>query len=104
MAQCLLGPCAARAQSTTSPQLNFAMPISSLVVTLEPEQQQQSRTLRSLAALGGVTCGRRVGSRLPLVLEASTLRESERTFEVIRELPGVLLLDLVQLNFEDAGL
>lgn len=79
------------------------MPISALVVTIDEHSEAERVLLRSIAELPGVTCGGRVGGRVPVVLETDTLVQSRRTFDAIRDLPGVLALDLVQLNFEDVG-
>lgn len=79
------------------------MPISALVVTLSPLPELKKRALHTLSKDHRLTLGQLQGTRLPLVVETETTRESTRL--VREELPaieGVIFVDVVMVDFSDA--
>jgi hypothetical protein len=75
-----------------------AMPVSSLVVTLEGRSRD---VLDELARDPRVTLGELQGCHLPVVLEAATLEESESVVEGLTRRPGILFVDVVTVDFSD---
>jgi nitrate reductase NapAB chaperone NapD len=78
------------------------MPISSLVVTLDPDPELSAQAIAALGCISGATLGERHQLKLPLVLESDSLRQGRDTVEHLPSLPGVLFVDVVQIDFEDA--
>lgn len=79
------------------------MPISALVVTLSSSPELQQRALDAIANDRRLTPGELQGTRLPVVVETETTRES--THLVREELPaieGVVFVDVVMVDFSDA--
>jgi nitrate reductase NapAB chaperone NapD len=79
------------------------MPVSGLVITLESSEAEAS-VRRALALEQGVVLGECTGRHLAVAVDSATLREGERAFERLRELPSVLAVDVVFVDFSDAGL
>ncbi len=78
------------------------MPISSLVITLDPDPDLRERALSSLTAMSGVTVGTAYSTRLPVVLETATLAEGRDLVEQqLTQLEGVRFVDVVRIDFED---
>ncbi len=78
------------------------MPISSLVLTLEPPVKHS--VLEALAADSRIAVGEAHGLRLPVVTETSSLREGEALAEQLGALPGVTFVDVVFVDFADEEL
>jgi nitrate reductase NapAB chaperone NapD len=79
------------------------MPISALVVQLET-QRAVSSVEAQLSNDERITLGRPQGTRLPVVTETQTLRESRDLALDLEQLPGVLSVELVFANFEDLSI
>jgi hypothetical protein len=85
------------------PTLTLAMMISGLVVTLAEDPRQRAD---ALAALGGddrLTLGNETGRKLPVVAETGTAQESEELVESLLRTAGVDFVDVVYVDFSEAG-
>jgi hypothetical protein len=76
------------------------MPVSGVVLTLD-EGAADARLLGALAEERGVSIGERQGSYLPLAVESETIAEGELTCERLRDLPSVLALNVVFIDFSE---
>ena len=75
------------------------MPISGLVLSLREPVDPTLTLLRRHSALElGEPCGQRV----PAVLETASLRESEELVRSLAAIPGVLLVDVVTVDFVES--
>ncbi|MCC6646042.1 MAG: hypothetical protein IT374_10780 [Polyangiaceae bacterium] len=77
------------------------MPIGALVVTLDPDPARRAAALLALSADARVTVGEPRGGRLPVVSDTATLEEGDRLFRELAEVPGVLFVDVVSVDFSD---
>jgi hypothetical protein len=78
------------------------VPVSALVITLDPEAARRERGLAALAADSRLSLGAIQAGRLPAVAETATLAEGDRL--VAEELPaidGVVFVDVVLVDFSD---
>lgn len=76
------------------------MPISAVVITLEPSLREHA--LAMLSQDPRLTLGEAQGGQLPVVIETSSLAQSIALVD--RELlaiPGVLLVHVIQVDFDD---
>jgi len=75
------------------------MPVSPLVITLEPSSQRDAYPplLLDQRLLRGEIRAR----RLPAVLETATLEEAERFVDDLSVAPGVTCVDVVSVDFSD---
>jgi hypothetical protein len=77
------------------------MTLSSLVLTLEDSSEKQATVRALLAGDARITLGTALEERwLPLVMETRTPEEGESLARFVRDLPGVLFMDLVMVDFE----
>ncbi len=79
------------------------MPISSLLITLEPDAESQAIAHSWLSSRPSVTIGQLHGLRLPAVLETTTLREGRQMVDDMLDVQGIRFVDVLGVNFEDAG-
>jgi nitrate reductase NapAB chaperone NapD len=79
------------------------MPVSGLVITLDSDAAEPS-VRSALAREHDVVAGECHGRHLAVAIESETLRDGERTFERLREIPNVLAVNLTFLDFSDAEL
>lgn len=78
------------------------MPISGLVLTLEPSEAERARTLALIARDPRITLGPSESAiRVPAVIETRTVDDAERLFESLQATPGVVFVDVVSLDFSD---
>jgi len=75
------------------------MPISALVVTLDPALGEVAREV--IATDPRVTLGEPQGNRLPVVTETETLSAGEELLRELGRIPGVLNVDVVGIDFSD---
>ena len=75
------------------------MVISSLVVDTYEQQTSQARA--ALEALPGVEVHEQVETRLVVTVEAETAVDSAKIAEGFSQLPGIMTVSLVYVNFED---
>lgn len=78
------------------------MPISGLILTTRPGSE--ACVLDALRAVPGVTLGEPMGSRVPLVAEAPTLRAARDLTETLMRMDGVAFVDVVSVDFQDEEL
>lgn len=78
-----------------------AMPIGGLVVTLDPDPARRALAHGALASDPRLTLGEARGDRLPVVAETATLDEGEALFRQVSEVPGVIFVDVVSVDFSD---
>lgn len=76
------------------------MPIASVVVTLDPRGGLRQQALARLVADRRVDLGEAVGSHLPAVLDTETPEEGVELVESLLATPGVLGIDVVQIDFD----
>ncbi len=78
------------------------MPISGLVITLSDDPSQRQIALDQLATDPRLTLGQLHGSRLPVVAETETVRQStDLVREELLDIPGVVFVDIVSVDFSD---
>jgi hypothetical protein len=76
------------------------MTLSSLVLTLEDSVEKKATVRALLAADARITLGDALEERwLPVVVETRTAEEGESLARFLRDLPGVLNLDVVMVDF-----
>jgi hypothetical protein len=79
------------------------MPTSALLITLDKSHRHYAAALVELAAEPDLHLGASQGDRIPAVLDAPSLEASHATVERLQRKPGVLFVDLLSVNFEDAN-
>lgn len=77
------------------------MPVSALVVTLDPGERSRRGVLYVLSRDPRVSVGEIVEDRLPVVTETSSLEESEDVAEQLLQVPGIRFVDVVSVDFSD---
>ena len=78
------------------------MPVSALVVTLSPIPGESEQALQTLREDPRLTLGERQGTRLPVVVETQTTRESTRLVrEELLAIEGIVFVDVVMVDFSD---
>lgn len=75
------------------------MPIASVVVTLDRRDGLRQEALARLIADRRVDLGEAVGLHLPAVLDTATPEEGVELVESLLATPGVLGVDVVQIDF-----
>jgi ribosomal protein S1 len=70
------------------------MTISALVITLDEDRERRELALRALRARADVELGHPHGVRVPVVTDA---RDGEAVFEALREIDGVVHVDVVAI-------
>lgn len=76
------------------------MPVSGVVLTLD-EGAAEAHLLGALAQERGISIGERQGQYLPLAVESETIAEGELACERLRDLPTVLALNVVFIDFSE---
>lgn len=85
------------------PTLTLAMMISGLVVTLAEDPRRRAEALAALGGDGRLTLGEEAGRKLPVVVETGTAQESEELVESLLGTAGVDFVDVVYVDFSEAG-
>ena len=80
-----------------------AMPIASLVVTLDNREPLRQSALGRLVADARVDLGVARGPYLPIVVDTVTAQEGEELVESLLATPGVLGVDVVGIDFSLDG-
>ncbi len=75
------------------------MPISALLLTVPPDQQQLA--FEVLRADARVTAGEAQAWRIPVVLDTPSIREDREAIDALLGVPGVLGVDVVMVDFSD---
>jgi nitrate reductase NapAB chaperone NapD len=75
--------------------------VSGLIMNFSTETGPPRATLEALLAHPSVQVGEGSGHRLPIVVETSDSEQTSSMWEWLNSLPGVTLIDLAFLNFED---
>jgi hypothetical protein len=77
------------------------MPVSGLVLTLE-SSSLCAKTLAQLARDARITLGEGpTPLRVPAVIETESVDEAELLLERLREVAGIVFVDVVSLDFSD---
>jgi hypothetical protein len=76
------------------------MVTSALVVTLDGDAGVRRAAVDALAADARLTLGELVGARLPVVAETTGLGAAESLVEELSAIAGVLLVDVVLVDFD----
>ncbi len=77
------------------------MSISGLVLTLTEDTEAVDAALRTMALDPMIEVGEIIGPRLPVVVDAPDRATDRAVFERLRELPGVVCVDVAYVWFED---
>ena len=77
------------------------MPVYGFVLDVAPCQTSQAQLFRLLRDKDWLMIGERVGSRLSVAMEASTLEEGEERRRWLLSVGGVRHLDVVFVDFSD---
>lgn len=80
------------------------MPIASVVISTAPEGELRRRALAALLAEPRVELGDAQGDYLPAVLDTGTAEEGEELVSELLRTVGILRVDVVSIDFEDAPL
>ena len=80
------------------------MLISGLVVTLAGDGREGLEQVERLSCRRSLTLGERQWALLPVVAEAESEAESEEVFNELRDLPGVMTVDVVYVQTSYAEL
>lgn len=79
------------------------MAISGLVITLSEHEAERAAALACIAKERALTLGQAHGLRLPAVLESDDRHHYQRCWDALVDLPGVLQVDLVFVDYEASG-
>ncbi|MBK7585245.1 MAG: hypothetical protein IPI67_34285 [Myxococcales bacterium] len=77
------------------------MPVSALVLTLDPGEREKRGVKYVLSRDPRVTLGDLVDDCLPVVTTTDSLEEAEDLAEQLLGIPGVRFLDVVSVDFSD---
>ena len=78
------------------------MPVFGLVVQMDDAAQATRRRVEAgLARQEGLELGACSGHRWPVVLESGTPEQAEARVEALRDVPGVVGVDVVYADFDD---
>ena len=77
------------------------MPVSGLIINFSPDVHLRQATLDALRSHPAIQVGEATDHRLPIVVETTDSDESALMWEWLHSLPGVSLIDLAYLHFED---
>jgi nitrate reductase NapAB chaperone NapD len=80
--------------------MEFHVWISSLVVTLEDNEQRAADAIAAVASMAVFQVGPLQGSRLPVVLETSDGAQARDWHDWILRLPGVVSADVAFVSFD----
>ncbi len=75
------------------------MPISALVVTVQPGHRDT--VLAELARLPQTSVGEPQASCIPVVVDTQSAGDGRRIAERVQEVPGVALVNVVMVDFRD---
>lgn len=76
--------------------------MSAVVITLDSRSEWRAHALSCLAALHEVDVGPvTVDGKAPVVVVSETGPDGERLLDALGEIPGVLCVDLVSVDFSD---
>jgi hypothetical protein len=78
---------------------HVAMPIASLVVTLDNRESLRHLALGCLVSDARVALGTACGEYLPVVVDTTTAEEGAALLESWLTVPGVLQVDVVGIDF-----
>lgn len=76
------------------------MVTSALVVTLDDDASARATAIDAMASDARLTLGEPAGMRLPVVAETSGLAAAETLAEELMAVPGVVLVDVVLVDFD----
>lgn len=76
------------------------MPVSGLVLTLRDDSQERDEALARLAEEPRITMGVLQANRLAFVIETESDDEDRQIWSWVNSLPGVTLVDVVFVGFE----
>ena len=77
------------------------MPVSGLVLTLDPGERSRRGVLYVLSHDPRISVGELVEDRLPIVTETFSLEEGEDVAEQLLQVPGIRFVDVVSVDFSD---
>lgn len=75
--------------------------ISGIVIHLSADETQNGTAVRMMSARSGVELGKRVDRRLPMVVESTATASVDETTEWLRNLTGVLHVDVTFVHLEE---
>lgn len=78
------------------------MPISGLVVTLSEDTQRRAAALAELRRHDAIEVGEVAGERVPIVVTSADSDEDRRIWDWLSALPGVLLVSVAYIHFEES--
>ena len=76
------------------------MPISGLVITLNPEESLAATAMAAVATRREFVVGERNGRWLPVAMEARDDAQSRELHDWLQSLDGVDFVDVASVNFE----
>lgn len=76
------------------------MPVSGLVVSLRDDPQSRVEALAAISQQAQITMGAVEQNRLAIVLDTTSTQEDKRLWDWLGSLPGVLLLEVAFVGFE----
>ena len=76
--------------------------VSSIVITLEGDEQRQRSTVESLRREARMDLGEPIGHLLPAVVESAGRRDLLEHWERLLDLEGVALVELACVHYEEA--
>jgi nitrate reductase NapAB chaperone NapD len=76
------------------------MPISGLVLTLAEDATRRQAALAALEQHPAIRVGQPAGHRLPIVVETADSQEDVQIWDWLHTLPGVVLVDVVMVHFD----
>ena len=77
------------------------MPISGLIVHFCSDSKPTQATLQQLRDHPQIQVGTAAGDRLPIVIDTVDAEDSSRMWEWLHSLPGISVIDVAYLHFED---
>lgn len=77
--------------------------VGGVVITLSADPSLRAMGLAGLAQLAHLTTGELQGARLPAVIESHSPREGRAHFEALAELPGVDMVELAYVHFDEVS-
>lgn len=77
------------------------MPISSIILTLAPDDARRDSALDALAAHNSIDIGAQHGLRVPIVVDTPDSDADRAVWQWLHDLDGVTFVDLVTAYFVD---
>jgi hypothetical protein len=77
------------------------MPVSGLVVSLCQEPQARAEAIEAIGREPRITMGTQEGNRLAVVLDTDSSQQDQQIWQWLRSLPGVSLLEVAFVGFEE---